>query len=190
MSHRESSRRDFLRSSAGSTLALLSWPSIVSAREQAAAEQSAGAAFKVLSAGEAAELTAIAARIIPTDDTPGATEAGAIYFIDQILSTQRAEMIQPLRQGLTSLRDSVAAGYDVADFHNLDPAQQDQLLTSIETTPFFNLMRFLTIAGTFTLPDYGGNREGIGWKLIGFEPQHMYQPPFGFYDAEYAREGR
>ena len=51
-------------------------------------------------------------------------------------------------------------------------------------------MRFLTIAGTFTLPDYGGNREGVGWKLIGFEPQHMYQPPFGFYDAEYAREGR
>jgi gluconate 2-dehydrogenase gamma chain len=190
MSVRESSRRDFLISSAGSTLALLSWPALVGAREQAAAAQSAGAAFKVLNAGEAAELAAIAARIIPTDDTPGATEAGVIYFIDHILSTQRAEMIQPLRQGLKSLQESVAAGYDTADFHSLDPVQQDQLLTSIETTPFFNMMRFLTIAGTFTLPDYGGNREGVGWKLIGFEPQHMYRPPFGFYDADYAREGR
>ena len=190
MSHRESSRRDFLRSSAGSTLALLSWPAIVSAREQATAAESAGAAFKVLSPGEAAELAAIAARIIPTDDTPGATEAGVIYFIDHILGTQRSEMLEPLRQGLTGLRNAVAAGYDTSDFHTLDPAQQDQLLTAIETTPFFNAMRFLTIAGTFTLPEYGGNRGGVGWKLIGFEDQHMWQPPFGFYDAEYSREGR
>jgi gluconate 2-dehydrogenase gamma chain len=190
MFHRESSRRDFLISSAGSTLALLSWPAAVAAREQATAAQTAGAAFKVLGSGEAAELAAIAARIIPTDETPGATEAGVIYFIDQILVTQRAELLGPLREGLTSLRDAVAGAYDTSDFHRLEPAQQDQLLTAIETTPFFNSMRFLTIAGMFTLPQYGGNRGGVGWKLIGFEDQHMWQPPFGFYDAEYAREGR
>ena len=190
MVHRESSRRDFLISSAGSTLALLSWPAILAAREQATAAQTTGAAFKVLNVGEAAELSAIAARIIPTDDTPGATEAGVIYFIDQILATERAEMLEPLRQGLKSLHETIAAGYDTADFHSLGPAHQDQVLTSIETTPFFTTMRFLTIAGMLTLPEYGGNREGVGWKLIGFEPQHMYQPPFGFYDAEYARKGR
>lgn len=190
MSHRASSRRDFLKSSAGSTLALLSWPAIAAARAQAAAAQTAGAAFTVLNAGEAAELAAIAARIIPTDDTPGATEAGVIYFVDHILGTGRAEMLEPLRQGLASLREKVTAGYDTTDFHSLASSQQDELLKSIEKTPFFNTMRFLTIAGTFTLPEYGGNRGGVGWKLIGFEPQHMYQPPFGFYDAEYAREGR
>lgn len=35
------------------------------------------------------------------------------------------------------------------------------------------------------MPKYGGNRDGIGWKLLGFEIQHSFQPPFGFYDRDY-----
>jgi hypothetical protein len=37
----------------------------------------------------------------------------------------------------------------------------------------------------FTLPTYGGNRDGVGWKLIGFEDRHTFQPPFGYYDRDY-----
>jgi len=37
----------------------------------------------------------------------------------------------------------------------------------------------------FTLPAYGGNRGGVGWKLIGFEDAHVFQPPFGYYDRGY-----
>ncbi len=37
----------------------------------------------------------------------------------------------------------------------------------------------------FTAPTYGGNRDGLGWKLIGFEAQHVFQPPFGYYDRDY-----
>jgi gluconate 2-dehydrogenase gamma chain len=33
-------------------------------------------------------------------------------------------------------------------------------------------------------PSYGGNRDRIGWKLIGFEDRMAYQPPFGYYDAQ------
>ena len=36
----------------------------------------------------AAEIEAIAARIIPSDATPGAREAGVVYFIDRALSTR------------------------------------------------------------------------------------------------------
>jgi hypothetical protein len=25
----------------------------------------------------------------------------------------------------------------------------------------------------------------VGWKLIGFEDRHFFQPPFGFYDRGY-----
>jgi gluconate 2-dehydrogenase gamma chain len=44
-------------------------------------------------------------------------------------------------------------------------------------------MHYLTVAGMFALPSYGGNRDHIGWKLLGFTHQHVWAPPFGFYDA-------
>jgi hypothetical protein len=37
----------------------------------------------------------------------------------------------------------------------------------------------------FALPKYGGNRDHVGWQLIGFPDQHIFQPPFGYYDREY-----
>ena len=38
----------------------------------------------------------------------------------------------------------------------------------------------------FTLPSYGGNRDGVGWKLLGFQDAHVFYPPFGYYDRDYA----
>ncbi len=32
-------------------------------------------------------------------------------------------------------------------------------------------------------PSYGGNRDHVGWKLIGFEDRMAFQPPFGYYDG-------
>jgi hypothetical protein len=37
----------------------------------------------------------------------------------------------------------------------------------------------------FSLPEYGGNRNGAGWTLIGFEDAHIFHPPFGHYDRDY-----
>ncbi len=88
--------------------------------------------------------------------------------------------------GLQALAQS---RYASATFHNLTAQQQDLLLTEIEGGEFFRNMRFMTIAGTFTLPEYGGNRDQIGWKLIGFEDRHMWMSPYGFYDADYAAKG-
>jgi len=44
-----------------------------------------------------------------------------------------------------------------------------------------------TISGFLIDPDSDrrGNRDGVGWKAIGRDPQHMFQPPFGFYDKDY-----
>jgi hypothetical protein len=33
--------------------------------------------------------------------------------------------------------------------------------------------------------DKRGNRDAVGWKLIGRAPGHMFQPPFGYYDKDY-----
>ena len=43
----------------------------------------------------------------------------------------------------------------------------------------------LTLFGMFSMPAYGGNRDGVGWTLIGFEDAHVFHPPFGYYDRDY-----
>ena len=171
----------------GSFLAL-SLPVILSAcqRSQQALEQGAG--FRVLEADEVADLSAIAARIIPTDDTPGATEAGVIYFLDTIFAeARRASQLASLREGLAALRGQLTTGE--RHIHELTEAQQDQLLLDNEQTPFFATMRYLTIAGTLSLPRYGGNRDKVGYQLIGYEDRGAWSAPYGFYDADYAERG-
>ena len=55
-----------------------------------------------------------------------------------------------------------------AAFAKLSAADQDAVLTEIQQTPFFNLVRTHTIQGTFSDPFYGGNENFIGWDLIGY----------------------
>ena len=56
-----------------------------------------------LSAEEARDLEAVAAQIIPSDETPGAREAGVIYFIDAALGSFMSANAGVLREGLTAL---------------------------------------------------------------------------------------
>lgn len=180
-------RRAFLHATgtaAGASWLALHFPGLLAAAEAAAAARDAGAAFARLSPAEAAALEAIAARIIPTDDTPGASEAGVIHFIDQALGDFMAEAAGELRAGIETV-DSLAAEADEGQrFADLPPEGQDAVLHAIEETPFFGLMHYLTVAGMFALPSYGGNRDHLGWQLLGFDHRHGWVPPFGYYDAE------
>ncbi|MDO8272609.1 MAG: gluconate 2-dehydrogenase subunit 3 family protein [Gammaproteobacteria bacterium] len=185
-------RRAFLRQTgiaARNSLIVLSLSAIMSSSAAASEATLENSAFKILGSDEAREFAAIAARIIPTDETPGATEAGVIYFIDNVLGTSRTEALEPMREGLASLQASAQSTYGSASFSALTPEQQDALLVSIEETAFFGTMRYMTISGMFSLPEYGGNRDYAGWKLIGFEHKHVWSPPYGFYDADYMARG-
>ncbi len=74
-------------------------------------------------------------------------------------------------------------------FSDLDEADQDEYLASVEDTPFFQGARFMTLAGVFAMAKYGGNRDNIGYKLVGMDgPPHAWTYPFGEYDAEYSEE--
>ena len=133
----------------GSFLAL-SLPVILSACQRSQQALKQGAGFRVFDADEAADLTAIAARIIPTDDTPGATEAGVIYFLDTIFAeARRASQLALLREGLAALRGQLATGG--RPIHQLTEAQQDQLLRDNEQTPFFH---FQTLPQTLRSEDH------------------------------------
>ena len=139
----------------------------------------------VLDATEAKEIEALAAQIIPTDDTPGAREAGVIYFIDRALATFDEDKRPIYTEGLKDLETRRTALFPGSpSIATLQPAQQIRLLQTIEKTDFFELLRTHTALGFFGNPNYGGNRDQIGWKLIGFEDRFQFQPPFGYYDAE------
>src|SRR5258707_12505652 len=85
------SRRNFLsRGSAAVSAVWLSahWPAIVADAEHAhrAAKSSAPPKFQFFTPEEPVEIDAIAARIIPSDETPGRREAAAVYFISCTLT--------------------------------------------------------------------------------------------------------
>ena len=174
-----------------------------------------------------ATLEAAMARIIPTDDQPGAREAGTVEFLDRYLSGldfiyakpdgsgfeklegKRAEAWQRritiLRakyvEGVKELDRRSQSQFD-ADFVRLTTEQQDRILAGVERPTlqieagleeaqavagfapvepalqqtsteieldFFPLLALHTRQGFYAEPIYGGNKNRVGWKLIGFE---------------------
>lgn len=176
-------RRDWLLGSLG----LTAWSVIASAQQHAhvAIASAAPTGFEYFDDATAQEISAISAQIVPSDDGPGATEAGAVYFIDRALQTFAADRQAAYREGLADLkrrREQMFPG--TTSFVALSRAQQMELLRSIEKNDFFNLVRTHTILAWLGPPEYGGNRNHVGWKYIGFDDAGYFEPPFGFYDRE------
>jgi gluconate 2-dehydrogenase gamma chain len=122
----------------------------------------------VLSAADAATLAAICARIIPTDESgPGAAEARAAEYIDRALGGWLAPSRDAYTAGLAAINDAARARAG-RRFVELNAAEQDAVLATLDQTPFFALVRAHTIQGTFCDPAYGGNANFVGWDLIGY----------------------
>lgn len=190
MSSGSLSRRLFLQGSssiAGSTFLRAGLPALIAAGQAACSARDAGAAFEKITAAEAREFEAIAARIIPTTDTPGAREAGVVYFFDKAFGDFAKDQLEDTRRRLAEFQAGVPDAFPgAALFSDLDEADQDAYLEAQEDTRFFSIMRLGTIMGMFALSSWGGNRDDIGWKLIGMGgPPQPWQSPFGHYDREY-----
>ncbi len=191
MTTSDASRRQFLFGSVSglsSVWLALRWPAILAAQEHAKRAKASGlpTQFQFFSPEDAVEVEAMAAQVIPSDDAPGAREAHVIYFIDRVLATFDRDKQPAYTQGLKDLRHRTQELVSsVNRFSSLTTEQQIQLLSAIEKTDFFELVRLHTIMGYLSRPEYGGNYNQTGWKLIGFEDQMTYHPPFGYYDSEY-----
>jgi len=139
-----------------------------------------------LTAAELATLTAMCARLIPTDDNgPGATEARASQYIDRALGGWLATSRDAYTAGLAAI-DAAARTRSGRRFIELPARDQDAILLALEATPFFALVRTHTIQGTFSDPAYGGNANFVGWDLVGYPgvrlnvtaaDQRMASPP-------------
>src|SRR5215813_14380117 len=109
-------RRSFLSlSAAGFSAAWLTaqWPAMVSAstHAHAAVASPEPPKFEFFTPQEAAEVEALASRIIPSDETPGAKEAGDIYFIDRALVTFAVNSQKEYREGLPEAQARVTELY-------------------------------------------------------------------------------
>jgi gluconate 2-dehydrogenase gamma chain len=172
-----------------------------------------------------ATIEAAMARIIPTDDTPGAREAGTIDFLDRYLSgidyvfakpdgsgfeTLEGKWAEAWRRRIQLIRGRYVEGIEEldgrsqdsfdADFADLADSQQDEVLAAIENPAetqaleeaqvssgyggpvepalqqtnaeidlsFFAMLALHTRQGFYADPIYGGNRDRVGWEVIGF----------------------
>ena len=130
------------------------------------------------------EVEAMAAQIIPTDSSPGAREARVVHFIDQALASFVRDHAVRLRERTTGSADeNQAALPGRRPLLCLTSEQQIKVLTEIERTPFFTLVRTHTIIGFFSRPEHGGNHNKVGWELIGYDDSLKHKPPFGYYDG-------
>jgi len=183
------SRRELLKRVGGASAAAavpagMFLPVISSGEPVAAlAAQAAGAApareaLETLTGVESLALEAIAARLIPTDDSgPGAAEARAAHYIDRALGGALAPSREAYRSGLAAV-DRYAEALKGAPFARLSPQDQDAVLRDMESnvatgfspnaSTFFNLVLAHTIQGTFCDPFYGGNANFVGWDLIAY----------------------
>lgn len=189
--HSDSSRRAFLKLGAqllgGAYLTTHMSAIMAAARE--ASELAPDAPWQVLSVPQARSLAAMADQIYPPDDSPGAAEIGAVRFMDVALGGFMAGALPLVQAGLAGLDQQVVRpNGQGAGFADLEFDQQTLALQAIETGPFFATVHFLTLAGVFALPEYGGNKNAEGWRQIGFERRHVWHPPFGYYDARYQQE--
>jgi gluconate 2-dehydrogenase gamma chain len=177
------SRRGFLVGSSLYGGAL--WLAIAVPRRAALRAAEPEARPEVLSLHEWRTVEAISARIIPTDEEPGAVEAGCVNFVDKALAREDSQALVLYRLGLVGL-DVVAGRSFGKPFVELAPGQQDEVLGALESgraegwppgpvaaPVFFETLRAHTIVGFLADPKYGGNRGYAGWRVVRYPgPRH------------------
>jgi gluconate 2-dehydrogenase gamma chain len=159
------------------------------------------APFAFLTRAEAATAAAAMGRIFPDDELgPGAIAAGTVYYLDCALSGAETHLQEHYRSGLRRL-DAVAASRFGAVFVQCSPEQQDELIGAMEAgavpefgrspgaPAFFDSLRNHTIEGMFCDPAHRGNRDLVGWKLLGYPgPQPGYSHAEQQLDAVIVRD--
>jgi hypothetical protein len=170
----ELSRRELLTSAAAL------WVSACLPRPRALEAAAASSTPSALTPAEWRSVEAIAARIVPTDHEPGASEAGAVNFIDKALAHEDAAALPRYRAALRAL-DLVCRSRHDAAFEALAPELQDALLRELEDgtvsgwnggdadpAAFFATVREHAILGFLCEPARGGNRDYAGWRVVQF----------------------
>jgi gluconate 2-dehydrogenase gamma chain len=113
-------------------------------------------------------LAAALDRIIPADEFPSACEAGVLDYLARQFQTDLAGMLPAYRIGLADLEQVSQMRFGMG-FANLTPARQDSVLSTPDLISFVDMLAAHAAEGYYGDPGNGGNRDGIAWRMIGFE---------------------
>jgi len=135
--------------------------------------------FRVLSEAEALTLGAACDQIVPKDEDPGASEAGAVAFIDRQLATRAKRDLARWRAGIRGL-DAASRRRHGVPFAEAAFDAQTALLRDLQQgvaeaadwqgiapAAFFSLLRDHTMMGFYGDPRHGGNRGRASWRMLG-----------------------
>jgi len=148
--------------------------------------------WRFLTDAEASLLDAICAQIIPTDQDPGAREAGCVAFIDRQLVGAHQRFAERYRVGLAALAATCQALH-AKPFEDLSSAEQIKLLEKLEQGQapqehwkivscgeFFHLVCDHSMQGFSGSPRHGGNKDYVSYRMLGLEyPDIIGQNRYG-----------
>ena len=124
-------------------------------------------------------LCAVANRIIPVDDYPGAWQSGVGDYLTRQFECDLLPVLDDYCAGLTAIEAESTARFQQR-FILLSDDEQDTLLRHIEAgdvqtswaiapSSFVTLLVNTTAEGFYSNPEQGGNRNGVSWAMTGFE---------------------
>jgi hypothetical protein len=133
----------------------------------------------MLTEPQRAALRALIDRLIPADDYPGGWDAGVGDYLDRQFAGDLRHMLDTYRAGLDAL-DAESGATAGVRFPELDAVAQDELLRRVEVgdvatdwpidpADFLRTAAEHAAEGYYGDPGNGGNRDGVSWRMIGFE---------------------
>jgi gluconate 2-dehydrogenase gamma chain len=124
--------------------------------------------WRFFTAAEARTLEALCEQIIPSDQTPGAAQAGVVNFIDLQLTGPYRKHRNAYRSGLAAL-DQAARQFGNQPFAALETARQTEFLVHLqgENRRFFAMVIAHTMQGYYGDPRHGGNLDAVSWRMLG-----------------------
>ena len=114
-------------------------------------------------------LAAIAAQIIPTDEVPGAKEAGVVDYINTKLKDTPS--LRSLYQNGFREVDTLSKNKFSGPLVSLDPLQQKEVLKSLERSKFFTQVWRDTVEGFL--------HSSVGKEVVGYPGGAQ---PHGYHD--------
>jgi Gluconate 2-dehydrogenase subunit 3 len=110
-------------------------------------------------------IEALAERIIPRSDTPGATDVGVALLIDKAIIADPT-LMQPYRAGIADLNALALSSYG-QEFVQLEQEKQISVLTPVSLDANSSLGKFFSMVKDMTIDAYyrteAGLKTELGW---------------------------
>jgi gluconate 2-dehydrogenase gamma chain len=123
-----------------------------------------------LSDAQARTLTAICDQIVPADNFPSASQAGALIYIDKQLVRHFRRHQDAYRDGLDQA-EAISRKRFGRELAALTAPQQFEVVSDLEqqARTFFDLVRSHALQGYYGSPRHGGNRNAVSWRMLGLD---------------------